>query len=41
METKAVRLHGALDIRLDTFELPPLGKRDILVEVLSNSLTDI
>jgi threonine dehydrogenase-like Zn-dependent dehydrogenase len=38
METKAVRLHGALDIRLDTFELPPLGKRDILVEVLSNSL---
>lgn len=38
MLTKAVRLHGAGDLRLDTFELPEIGDDEILAEVISDSL---
>ena len=31
MKTKAVRLYGEMDLRLEEFELPPVGKGDILL----------
>ena len=33
MKTKAVRLHGEMDLRLDEFELPALKENEILVNV--------
>ncbi len=38
MKTKAVRLHGANDLRLDEFELPPIKEDEILAEVISDSI---
>ena len=38
MLTKAVRLHGENDLRLDTFELPPIRDDEILVKVVSDSI---
>ncbi len=38
MKTKAVRLYGENDLRLETFELPPLKEDEILVEVISDSI---
>jgi threonine dehydrogenase-like Zn-dependent dehydrogenase len=38
METKAVRLYGASDLRLETFELPDIKEDEILVEVISDSV---
>ncbi len=38
MLTKAVRIHGANDLRLDTFELPPIKDDEILVKVVSDSI---
>ena len=38
MKTKAVRLHGANDLRLDEFELPEITDDEILAEVISDSL---
>ncbi len=38
MKTKAVRLYGIEDLRLEEFELPALGKDEILAEVISDSL---
>ena len=38
MITKAVRLHGKNDLRLDTFELPEIGEDEILVKVISDSI---
>lgn len=38
MKTKAVRLHGAEDLRLDEFELPEIGDDEILVKVISDSI---
>lgn len=38
MKTKAVRLHGEMDLRLDEFELPPLGEKEILVHFITDSL---
>lgn len=38
MQTRALRLYGANDLRLDTFELPPIREDEILVEVISDSL---
>ena len=38
MKTKAVRLHGAGDLRLDEFELPEITDDEILAEVISDSL---
>ncbi len=38
MRTKAVRLHGANDLRLDEFELPEITDDEILVRVVSDSI---
>ena len=38
MLTKAVRLHGKNDLRLDTFELPEIQDDEILVKVISDSI---
>ena len=38
METRAVRLYGKSDLRLDTFELPAIKDDEILVEVVSDSI---
>ncbi len=38
MKTKAVRLHGKNDLRLDEFELPPLKDDEILAQVISDSI---
>lgn len=38
MKAKAVRLHGANDLRLDEFELPAIRDDEILVKVVSDSI---
>ena len=38
MKTRAVRLHGVNDLRLDEFDLPEVGDDEILVKVMSDSL---
>ncbi len=38
MKTTAVRLYGAGDLRLETFELPEMKEDEILVEVISDSV---
>ncbi|RPJ04762.1 MAG: L-sorbose 1-phosphate reductase, partial [Spirochaetaceae bacterium] len=38
MKTKAVRLYGKKDLRLDEFELPPVGENEILAQVVSDSI---
>jgi len=38
MKTRAVRLYGKEDLRLEEFELPPLEEDEILAEVVSDSL---
>ncbi len=38
MKTTAVRLHGAEDLRVDSFELPELGAGEVLMRVVSDSL---
>ena len=38
MKTTAVRMHGAMDIRLESFDLPPVGKDEILMQVVTDSL---
>ena len=38
MKAKAVRLHGANDLRLDEFELPEIKEDEILVKVDSDSV---
>ena len=38
MKAKAVRLHAANDLRLDTFELPEIRDDEILVKVVSDSI---
>ena len=38
MTTKAVRMYGKMDLRLDTFELPEIGDDEILAEIISDSL---
>ena len=38
MKTKAVRLHGVMDLRLDEFELPQIKEDEILAEVVTDSL---
>ncbi|MDC7221161.1 MAG: zinc-binding dehydrogenase [Spirochaetales bacterium] len=39
MITKAVRLHGKMDLRLEEFELPPLEDDQLLVKVISVGLS--
>lgn len=38
MKAKAVRIHGANDLRLDEFELPEIKDDEILVKVVSDSI---
>jgi len=38
MKTRAVRLYGANDLRLEEFELPEITEEEILVKVVSNSI---
>jgi len=38
MKTKAVRLYGKKDLRLEEFELPPIKDNEILARVISDSL---
>ncbi len=38
MKTRAVRLYGELDLRLEEFELPPLKDGEILIKVISDSV---
>lgn len=38
MQTQAIRLYGKGDLRLDTFELPPLQENEILVKIISDSV---
>jgi threonine dehydrogenase-like Zn-dependent dehydrogenase len=38
MKTKAVRLYGKSDLRLETFQLPPITDDEILAEIQSDSL---
>lgn len=38
MKTKAVRIYGKDDLRLEEFELPAMGDDEILAEVITNSI---
>lgn len=38
MKTKAVRLYGKRDMRLETFELPPIQADELLVKIISDSV---
>lgn len=38
MKTKAVRMYGAMDLRLEEFDLPEIGEDEILMKVISDSL---
>ena len=38
MKTKAVRIHGVNDLRLEEFELPPIREDEILARVVSDSI---
>jgi threonine dehydrogenase-like Zn-dependent dehydrogenase len=38
MKTKAIRLYGVNDLRLDEFELPEIGDDEILAKVVSDSI---
>lgn len=38
MDTIALRLYGKKDLRLERFELPPLGENEILADIKSNSI---
>mgnify|MGYP002648714296 CR=1 FL=1 len=37
MKTKAVRMYGAMDARLEEFELPEIKEDEILVKVMKSS----
>lgn len=38
MKTRAVRLYGKGDLRLEEFDLPPMGDDEILVKIVSDSI---
>lgn len=38
MKTKAVRMYGAMDLRLEEFELPTIGPDEVLLRVVTDSL---
>jgi len=38
MKTKAVRIYGKNDLRLEEFELPPINEDEILAKVISDSI---
>ncbi len=38
MKTTALRIHGKMDLRLESFELPPCGDDGIIAKVISDSI---
>lgn len=38
MKTRAVRLYGVKDLRMDTYDLPPIQEDEILVKIISDSI---
>lgn len=38
MKTRAIRLYGVNDLRLEEFELPPIAQDEILAKVVTNSI---
>ena len=38
MKTKAVRIHGKMDLRLEEIELPEVGPDDVQVKIISDSI---
>ncbi|MDA3821449.1 MAG: hypothetical protein PF450_02390 [Bacteroidales bacterium] len=38
MKTRAARLYGVNDIRVEEFELPPIKDDEILAKVINNSI---
>lgn len=38
MQNKAVRLHGTLDLRLDTFSIPEIKPDELLLHIVCDSL---
>ena len=38
MKTKAIRIYGKMDIRLEEFELPEIGEGEALIKVVSDSV---
>ena len=38
MKTKAVRIHGKMDLRLEEIELPQVGPDDVQVKIISDSI---
>ncbi len=38
MRTEAVRLYGANDLRIESFELPPINDNEVLMKVISDSV---
>ena len=38
MKTTAVRLYGADDMRIESFELPKISQDEILMKVISDSV---
>ena len=38
MKTRAVRMYGEMDLRLEEFELPEIKDDEILVKVISDSI---
>ena len=38
MNTKAVRIHGKMDLRLDEITLPEVGPDDVQVKIISDSV---
>lgn len=38
MKTKTIRLYGKSDLRMEEFELPPIGEDEILAKVISDSI---
>lgn len=38
MKTKAVRIHGKMDLRLDEIDLPEVGPDDVQIKIISDSI---
>lgn len=38
MKTKAIRMYGKNDLRLEEFDLPPIGEDEILAHIISDSI---
>ena len=38
MKTKAVRIHGKMDLRLEEIDLPEVGPDDVQIKIISDSI---